>query len=117
MSAVRQGSAPVCINHVRLPHSCQSSVTRLLRSPTGKVDSPVDLAATIAAVTAFCRERKSVEVADVLTHFVDVTAAVVDERILPALLADGTLARTQLADRCGSLYPSATLSTHSDQQH
>ena len=59
------------------------------------------MAATFAAVAAFCQQRKSVEVADILARFVEVSAAALDARVLPALLADGTLARTQHTDRCG----------------
>ncbi len=41
--------------------------------------------------------------ADILARFVDVSAAVLDARILPALLADGKLTRAQQADRYGPL--------------
>ena len=66
----------------------------------GKVDSRDKLAAAIAAVAAYCRQRSSVEVADILASITDLSAAVLDAHVLPALLDDGTLKRTSQEDRC-----------------
>ena len=65
----------------------------------GKADSLEKLAAATAAVAAYCRQRSSVEVADILASITDLSAAVLDAHVLPALIHDGTLKRTSQEDR------------------
>ncbi len=66
----------------------------------GNADSPEKLTAATAAVSAYCRQRSSVEVADILASITDLSAAVLDAHVLPALVRDGSLKRTSQQDRC-----------------
>ena len=84
-----------------------NSVAKHRQWPACDAETPEKLAAAVALVAAYCRQRSTVQVADILAGMTDVSAAALDAHVLPALLGDGTLQRTSQADRYAVLHPRA----------
>lgn len=54
----------------------------------------------LASVEAFCCRHSTVQVADILAHFLDLPQALLDSHILPALIKAGVLQATAFTDKC-----------------